>query len=135
MKARSTPGVQQGIVELTEYRLDVRDALLGARLDDVLEKLLVDLDRVQLAARPDRARQRQAEDSGAGADVGDQHARLELQRGDHFRDLQALEPLRRVECFHPLLGRPVVPVRLCPPAAGRPRDNAWDAHGSYLVSL
>ncbi len=95
---------QQGIVELGEYGFDVGDALLGAQLDDVLEKLLVDFDRVQLAARPDRTRQRQAEHSGSGADVRDEHAGLELERRDDFADFQALKARGRVERLDPLLG-------------------------------
>ncbi|MCI0681077.1 MAG: hypothetical protein L0Y71_03150 [Gemmataceae bacterium] len=63
-------------------RLDVLDLAVGARLLDVTKKGLRDIDGEHLALVPDLGGKLPREQSGAGADVGDRHAGLELAGGD-----------------------------------------------------
>ena len=73
-------------------------------LVDGVEQSLVDVDRVDRAARSDGFGERTFEDPGAGADVRHDHPGLEAQPGDGFIDLQVLHPGRRVEGLEPFLG-------------------------------
>src|SRR5262249_34931303 len=66
---------------------EVLDPLRLARLLDVLEEALGDVDRVDLPLRPDFLGDQPREQSGTGADVGHVHLRLEAERLD---DLLAL---------------------------------------------
>ena len=68
----------------------------------MVDKLLGDVDRIDLARRSDNRREQSREEAGSGPDIGHGHPRLQSQRGDDFltmvKDIAAigLESLNRI---------------------------------------
>jgi hypothetical protein len=80
--------------------LHVPQALLRRNCGGRIEKIGEDILRKHFAARAHGLAEERQHDAGAGADVGNRHARLQRQRGDDALALQAREALRVAEVLN-----------------------------------
>ena len=92
--------------ECAQHRGDVADALFLRPHGDVVDKRLIDVHRVHLAGRPHGLRHRQTDDAGAGAEIGDDLAGLQLQLRDDVVDFQRRDPLGPLQPLDPFGGGP-----------------------------
>ena len=96
---------QVRIGELTQHRLDVGELQFTRALGDVIDQPLLDVHGIDCATGRDCLRQGRTENARAGPDVRDPIARLQLQLGDRFVDLEIFQPVRRLQDLDPRLGR------------------------------